>query len=875
MRRRLSLYVEGHAVDLQDDGLVLWNWLHSDLYNPAAVRNSYSHDVTLPGTRRNDDLFGGIFRADRRLGSPDAPGDNYRAAFDPSKRADFAIYDEAGQIVVAGYCRLDRVVEQQGVHTYSLALFGGLGGFLYEMSYNDDGSKKSLADLDYGTDLDFVIDKDAVADAWARLAGDSSKPDKWDVINFAPAYNGIPDHFDADKAVADPDDVGLADTVDGHTTRGGYCLVNLSGNRDEWAVRDLRSYLQRPVVSMRAVFAAIAASSSWDVDYSDIEGLPYLDTWLTRPLLPSLGTFKQIDAEVTASYVTGGWTSGSILGWYTLAGAPAGTKITIRSTVSLSFQAPSTVPTLHSWKREATAQGYRYEEQVLILRAVGYAADSTVVAQGVTTLVYDAADFIPAQDVADVLGITGDVVAVKDGDYTYGGSSYRNGADIPVEVSGANIATCRIEVSAAIIEVYQGLGNRVYRIAAPTASPFRLLYDGSTAVVPTLAAITSQSVTATQTSPGSLRSGARVTKEMLLSTSKTPAEYLVSFCKAFGCYIVTDAVRRRVEILRRETFFQAETIDLTDRVNRLHELQMEPLAFSRKWYELKHEGVGGRFADEYLQVEGVQYGVQRIDTGYDFDAQTYDILSGSALRSAAAVMDRSRYWFRVSAPAVPAVFLDGGNTYTLWDGSGASLDTDIPVPDDSAVLTPYNADFPGYDAASRAEFRDADNKALDGADVLLLLDGSDTLQDFKLTDDLPVMDTLLDGPCWILAPDPVGIAVPRFSRYVITGGTITLALDFGTPRQIDIPGVTYDQEATVYRRRWRTFMTDRLHVDNKILRCRVDFRGLTVSGELLRKFYWYRNSLWVLGGITNYSLTTFDPAECELVQVRDIDNYTT
>ena len=31
--------------------------------------------------------------------------------------------------------------------------------------------------------------------------------------------------------------------------------------------------------------------------------------------------------------------------------------------------------------------------------------------------------------------------------------------------------------------------------------------------------------------------------------------------------------------------------------------------------------------------------------------------------------------------------------------------------------------------------------------------------------------------------------------------------------------------------------------------------------------------MWVLNKITNYSLTTWDTAECEFVQVRDMDNY--
>ena len=69
-------------------------------------------------------------------------------------------------------------------------------------------------------------------------------------------------------------------------------------------------------------------------------------------------------------------------------------------------------------------------------------------------------------------------------------------------------------------------------------------------------------------------------------------------------------------------------------------------------------------------------------------------------------------------------------------------------------------------------------------------------------------------------------------------------------------------------------LRDLLDKDTKVMTCRVNLEGLQVGPQLLRRFFWYDNSLWVLNKITNYSLTTYDPAECEFVQVRNIENYT-
>jgi hypothetical protein len=126
---------------------------------------------------------------------------------------------------------------------------------------------------------------------------------------------------------------------------------------------------------------------------------------------------------------------------------------------------------------------------------------------------------------------------------------------------------------------------------------------------------------------------------MLLSTGATPADYLLAICKSLGLLMLTDAGAKKITILRRKSFYLDETIDLTERVDLLQKPEITPLSFDAKWYEFKHDSVGGRFEKQYLDTEGVQYGIQRVDTGYDFDAETKDLLPGSALKSCAAVAE--------------------------------------------------------------------------------------------------------------------------------------------------------------------------------------------------------------------------------------------
>ena len=106
------------------------------------------------------------------------------------------------------------------------------------------------------------------------------------------------------------------------------------------------------------------------------------------------------------------------------------------------------------------------------------------------------------------------------------------------------------------------------------------------------------------------------------------------------------------------------------------------------------------------------------------------------------------------------------------------------------------------------------------------------------------------------------------------GAIITDTLDFGRTKELDIPAVAFaNGSITLYEKRWRAFLADRLDRDTKVMKCRVDFSGSQVGPSLLRRFFYYEGSYWVLNKITNYSLTTWDPVECEFIQVRDMAHY--
>ena len=309
--RKIELFINNQLVDLDANTNILFNYKQTDLTNPTVVKNSFSKTVELPSTDRNNDVFGHIWNLDRIQGSN----------FNPSKRVDFQLFMD-GELIETGYCKLTNIKKVLGNYTYSLTLFGGLGDFFYNLMYNQNtDGKKTLASLDYGYDLDFNINIDSVYEAWTYLT-QGVLDSMWGVINFAPAYNGYPKILDSDKVVINTNGFsgrlrkwnGSAwDEITGFPTNdgefgllNGYAIAELPSSMTEWETRDLRSYLQTPVISMKSIIEACCNPENnggytveLDEDFFNTWNPYYINAWVT---LPSLTNLEINEKETTTTW---------------------------------------------------------------------------------------------------------------------------------------------------------------------------------------------------------------------------------------------------------------------------------------------------------------------------------------------------------------------------------------------------------------------------------------------------------------------------------------------------------------------------------------------------------------------------------------------
>ena len=309
-----ELYINGQKADIKEDSLILFTYQQSDYSDPTAVKNSYTKSVTLPGTPNNHRIFNEIYRLDYFQN---------QNLFNPSKRTQFEIISN-GTLLEQGYLKLTKITGQGEYREYQISLYGGLGDFMYSLQYDYEGNKLSMYNIvsyDYA-DLDFTINRQTIKEAWDWINGDRKKYSKWSEINFAPCYNGLPecDNFDNKKIALYCGDspntftspVYLQFISEGQILQGlpaqtgnyqGYrdrnnhywSLIKLPEGIDEWQVGDHRSWMQRPMFSVKFLFSMIEnylretvnpkftmeLDESWFNDQN-----PYWnDIWITLPLL--------------------------------------------------------------------------------------------------------------------------------------------------------------------------------------------------------------------------------------------------------------------------------------------------------------------------------------------------------------------------------------------------------------------------------------------------------------------------------------------------------------------------------------------------------------------------------------------------------------
>lgn len=891
MKQIVELYINNQKVYFTQPPDIFFNYTHSDLHNPTVVKNSFSKTLTIDGVPENNRIFNEFYDL-RRIN-----GENL---FNASRKETFVLYRN-GEVMDTGYVKLDKVNRKGKQISYDITLYGGLGQFLYNLKFNDDGEQMKLSDLEYATDFNFEVNKDTVRNAWQHITEmkEVENAELYDIINFAPCYNGIPDDFSADKVAIDvesfenADDFDLSNqfvtSKDGYSTVNGWLVGELAKEYDEWQMMDLRSYLQRPVIRYKEIINACCNpdnNGGWQVDldpdFFNEDNPYYEDAWMTLPLVTEMEVVENISSITTSVGET-----------ITVSGLNENQDFNITVKAKVGCRADSTAGTLQTCYYGSSWDGS--DESAVVdestnftryIQLVAYDRDGNILNGSPVNSYYSYGgwnSFEYDPEVNTVINrITGNYIKDSEGVYSFNNKFY----DFTIKN----------------LKYQDGMYFEFVEKFAYDSSP-SVSYPSNTVLYTTEYTpvnVTSYTNAVDENVVIVENKGLSrfVNKKTLLNSEKTPCDYFLSYLKLFNLHIWKDTFDNIIYVRLRKNYFTGEIRDIEDVVDRDNDISITPITFENKWLNFNNEMCETSLAKEYKEEYGIEYGIQKIDTNYNFDTSSKNLFEGNVFKGTVQIRNKSKYYmnlhtYNTEDIEYPPFMLDGCNTL-LFNASGDTTEGSYITPKTTERAVDWWKEK-SYDILPKPLFADKDNKSVDGANVLLFYNGrvlmkaengDDVL--FSITDDIPEFEILNDGePCWIWTYDTsvatdtrVGGAphygngyLPCFSRYITNeNGWITHSWDFGTPKVLYLPEVSIDNSSNIYTQYWQSYIRDQYDANTKKVECYVKLNN-PVFNDILEYFYYWDGRYWMLNGVIDYNPSSFDTTKCEFVSINNISNY--
>lgn len=825
MAVNVRLFINDREVEFSTDPNVLYTYQETDLTNPTAVKNSFSKTVTIEGTPNNNDIFGHYWNIERYLLNGGVGG----AFFNSSKKVPFQLF-VGSDLYEEGYAKLDTVQRSNGILRYNITLYGGLGDFFWNLSTTDDGNEKKLSDLVYmdggGEDeFNFTANIDTVNTAWGVLKGtvnpNFSNNKKWQHINFMPAYNGIPSDFDADKIVINTSGTTIqkgaknADDDKWYYVKNGWTIGTLPEEMTEWDVRDLRSYLQRPVIKMSSIINACCNPDNnggytvdLDPDFFSQDNDYWTKTYLTLPQVQNLeyNNEEQIleGAELLTATTTGsttglmyqnlrfdlgqinsnvsnitlkcnikthaGWSNSSFIWFWNWNGDSAHPNwicfgslfcqliaLNGDTVVGASQVYNLTTPIRHNGNLYYGHNGH-YPE------ASGYDSNTG------RKKMENGSQYIPYMDqpIYNVLGKFSTSGFKAETGHTSSSSTY---SDTPYEFT-FNINNINGSVTALKMVYYWGASEKKVKREGANYLFSTTYCDAwvSLSVAAESVTVSDLSLNITDHNMSAVlgeslgRTGTKVTKALLLNTESSPCDYLLSYCKMFGLHFVKEVGTKTIHLMTRKTFYnRGNVVDLNDWIDHSKDWSITPIMFKSKWYQFVQEKDESALQQKYITTKGIEYGCKVLDTGYEFNAEKQDLLKDNCIRSGIEGMEKSKWFTAYNNDESLRPWMNLGLKYTLWNGED-TFEYNAGV-GNSGTIMPINEGqgLKYYDIIPKLQFHDDGNNPTEGNNCLVFFSGFKSVVSgrtnplsYILSDDTAYQTDMNEGtPCWLFTKEEV------------------------------------------------------------------------------------------------------------------------
>lgn len=818
---------EWKDIDVDSSVQIIETYQLEKAESPTTNKDNVSYNIALPKTVNNNRFFDFIYKGSKR--------------FDSKKRVDCIILCN-GFVIESGYIGLTSITKDR----YNITFYGGLGDFFYNLSKKSDGTKLKLSDI---IKFDFKINRDFVKDSWNKLNSTSYDSTVSSYLSFAPSYNSTPKSFSQNKVMVNQfdDSEHFIDsfTEDGKTysTVSGFGIANLDSAVDEWAVRDLRSYNQRPVIRLSKLMDSIL---DYQKGYKINRGSWFRSDYYNKGylVLPNMNEANSDHKTTVRSLADRSYkitkdtrTKAVLFNAIALTDVGYDTEFTVSLGIKLTLPEgyytgmSGTIEAQYTEWEQTTIETYNIDEKnTLKFRLKLVDISNNVLA---TSQWYNIEDTNQHNINITLSAYSTRVIPVLEYDYSYTSKLF-NRPSIAYNTRFVN-----------------GMYDSYTDVLTHRADNVDLSID------------LGGSITISYTE--GKRSNSTVTQDDLLNIDRTPAEILLGIIKAFGLLVIKDPIKKEISIIdRNEWLKDEEPVPLDGRIDESNEIELTPFIFNKAFHNINWQNVSTPYTKLYSEKYDKEYGIKTITTGYDFNVDTENILSSPFDNCITAKGVNTDYNTFISGGAIVPPFTVNGYEWELFGNNNTeSAKKQQILPKNNVIRWSQKR---GSDVFEKMD--------LNGVRLTLcFFNGMRTSKDFNnntigyyLTDDTDLMYALNNGEPMYLYDTALESesSIPQFSRYLTSGGNIYRSFDFERPEEI-YSELSYSEDSVIYYQYWKNWYESRINSQKLNAYCNLDGLG-EINKEFLRSKFTYNGQLWMMNKCEIYKSEP-SVAKIELIRI--------
>ena len=345
-----------------------------------------------------------------------------------------------------------------------------------------------------------------------------------------------------------------------------------------------------------------------------------------------------------------------------------------------------------------------------------------------------------------------------------------------------------------------------------------------------------------------ITSGSYVSFKDMVDSDVTQGDFLINFSKLFGLVYDTDSIAydNTIRLKTRNSYHKDyKIIDWTDKIDYSKSFKQTPLTFKTKYLSLAYNPMESYYEKKYLKTYDDAYGIQKIDTGFDFNDNTTQLINNQLFKQTVMVKGEAL----LNGGPVPAYFdkennerspIDAQYSLLFWnqDSSLNNYSPNIQIIDD--VLEMHDASIGGDEEPCWVDT----SRVSDYRSVKLHAPSTLRSHEIQQSDDKKITQVF----SWDL-----GYPQSNYAKWSTS---------------------TYPSSATIYSNYWKSYIADLYDVNTRILKCYVYLSPTEMTKFSFKNFVKIGDTLWHPNQIIDYNPLSKNPVQVELIKVNDISAYT-